>query len=230
METFNLFHSDILALFITLKLAFTTCVLLAMIGTPIAYYLAFKSTKGKPILEAVITLPLVLPPTVIGFYLIVLFSPDTFLGKVFILMTGSQLIFSFYGLVLASVIYSLPFWVQSLQSSFEKIGKDTLNTSKSLGANPLDTFFNIIIPLCKRGFLTSFIISFAHTMGEFGIVLMVGGGIHGKTKVIAISIYDHVEQLSFGKAHFLAGGMLFLSFIILLTLYYSNKQAVVRVK
>ena len=230
MEIFNLFHSDILALFITLKLAFTTCVLLAMIGTPIAYYLAFKSTKGKSILEAVITLPLVLPPTVIGFYLIVLFSPDTFLGKVFILMTGSQLIFSFYGLVLASVIYSLPFWVQPLQSSFEKIGKDTLNTSKSLGANPLDTFFNIIIPLCKRGFLTSFIISFAHTMGEFGIVLMVGGGIHGKTKVIAISIYDHVEQLSFGKAHFLAGGMLFLSFIILLTLYYSNKQAAVRVK
>ena len=230
MEIFNLFHSDILALFITLKLAFTTCVLLAIIGTPIAYYLAFKSTKGKSILEAVITLPLVLPPTVIGFYLIVLFSPDTFLGKVFILMTGSQLIFSFYGLVLASIIYSLPFWVQPLQSSFEKIGKDTLNTSKSLGANPLDTFFNIIIPLCKRGFLTSFIISFAHTMGEFGIVLMVGGGIHGKTKVIAISIYDHVEQLSFGKAHFLAGGMLFLSFIILLTLYYSNKQAAVRVK
>ena len=230
MEIFNLFHSDILAFFITLNLAFTTCVLLAMIGTPIAYYLAFKSTKGKPILEAVITLPLVLPPTVIGFYLIVIFSPDTFLGKVFILMTGSQLIFSFYGLVLASVIYSLPFWVQPLQSSFEKIGKDTLNTSKSLGANPLDTFFNIIIPLCKRGFLTSFIISFAHTMGEFGIVLMVGGGIHGKTKVIAISIYDHVEQLSFGKAHFLAGGMLFLSFIILLTLYYSNKQAAVRVK
>ena len=230
MEIFNLFHSDILALFITLKLAFTTCVLLAIIGTPIAYYLAFKSTKGKSILEAVITLPLVLPPTVIGFYLIVLFSSDTFLGKVFILMTGSQLIFSFYGLVLASVIYSLPFWVQPLQSSFEKVGKDTLNTSKSLGANPLDTFFNIIIPLCKRGFLTSFIISFAHTMGEFGIVLMVGGGIHGKTKVIAISIYDHVEQLSFGKAHFLAGGMLFLSFIILLTLYYSNKQAAVRVK
>ena len=230
MEIFNLFHSDILALFITLKLAFTTCVLLAIIGTPIAYYLAFKSKKGKSILEAVITLPLVLPPTVIGFYLIVLFSPDTFLGKVFIIMTGSQLIFSFYGLVLASIIYSLPFWVQPLQSSFEKIGKDTLNTSKSLGANPLDTFFNIIIPLCKRGFLTSFIISFAHTMGEFGIVLMVGGGIHGKTKVIAISIYDHVEQLSFGKAHFLAGGMLFLSFIILLTLYYSNKQAAVRVK
>jgi len=230
MEIFNLFQSDILALFITLKLAFTTCVLLAIIGTPIAYYLAFKSTKGKSILEAVITLPLVLPPTVIGFYLIVLFSPDTFLGKVFILMTGSQLIFSFYGLVLASVIYSLPFWVQPLQSSFEKIGKDTLNTSKSLGANPLDTFFNIIIPLSKRGFLTSFIITFAHTMGEFGIVLMVGGGIHGKTKVIAISIYDHVEQLSFGKAHFLAGGMLFLSFIILLSLYYSNKQASIKVK
>ena len=155
MEIFNLFHSDILALLITLKLALTTCVLLAIIGTPLAYYLAFKSTKGKSILEAVVTLPLVLPPTVIGFYLIVLFSPDTFLGNAFILITGSQLIFSFYGLVLASIIYSLPFWVQPLQSSFEKIGKDTLNTSKSLGANPLDIFINIIIPLCNRGFLTS---------------------------------------------------------------------------
>ena len=171
-----------------------------------------------------------MPPTVIGFYLIVFFSPDTALGKFFILLTGEQLIFSFYGLVLASIIYSLPFWVQPLQSSLEKIGKDTLKTSESLGASKFDTFINVIIPLSKKGFLTSFIISFAHTMGEFGIVLMVGGGIHGKTKVIAISIYDHVEQLSFGRAHFLAGGMLILSFIILLTLFYSNRKSIVRVK
>ena len=230
MEAFNFLNSDLNAVLITLKLALTTCFFLALIGTPLAYYLAFKSKKGKPFLESIVTLPLVLPPTVIGFYLIVFFSPDTALGKFFILLTGEQLIFSFYGLVLASIIYSLPFWVQPLQSSLEKIGKDTLKTSESLGASKFDTFINVIIPLSKKGFLTSFIISFAHTMGEFGIVLMVGGGIHGKTKVIAISIYDHVEQLSFGKAHFLAGGMLILSFIILLTLFYSNRRSIVRVK
>ena len=230
MEAFNFLNSDLNAVLITLKLALTTCFFLALVGTPLAYYLAFKSKKVKPFLESIVTLPLVLPPTVIGFYLIVFFSPDTALGKFFILLTGEQLIFSFYGLVLASIIYSLPFWVQPLQASLEKIGKDTLKTSESLGASKLDTFINVIIPLSKKGFLTSFIISFAHTMGEFGIVLMVGGGIHGKTKVIAISIYDHVEQLSFGKAHFLAGGMLILSFIILLTLFYSNRRSIVRVK
>ena len=230
MEAFNFLNSDLNAVLITLKLALTTCFFLALIGTPLAYYLAFKSKKVKPFLESIVTLPLVLPPTVIGFYLIVFFSPDTALGKFFIFLTGDQLIFSFYGLVLASIIYSLPFWVQPLQAALEKIGKDTLKTSESLGASKFDTFINVIIPLSKKGFLTSFIISFAHTMGEFGIVLMVGGGIHGKTKVIAISIYDHVEQLSFGKAHFLAGGMLILSFIILLTLYYSNKQSIVRIK
>ena len=229
MEAFNFLNSDLNAVLITLKLALTTCFFLALIGTPLAYYLAFKSKKVKPFLESLVTLPLVLPPTVIGFYLIVFFSPDTALGKFFILLTGEQLIFSFYGLVLASIIYSLPFWVQPLQASLEKIGKDTLKTSESLGASKFDTFINVIIPLSKKGFLTSFIISFAHTMGEFGIVLMVGGGIHGKTKVIAISIYDHVEQLSFGKAHFLAGGMLILSFIILLTLFYSNRRSIVRV-
>ena len=229
MEAFNFLNSDLNAVLITLKLALTTCFFLALIGTPLAYYLAFKSKKVKPFLESIVTLPLVLPPTVIGFYLIVFFSPDTALGKFFILLTGEQLIFSFYGLVLASIIYSLPFWVQPLQASLERIGKDTLKTSESLGASKFDTFINVIIPLSKKGFLTSFIISFAHTMGEFGIVLMVGGGIHGKTKVIAISIYDHVEQLSFGKAHFLAGGMLILSFIILLTLFYSNRRSIVRV-
>ena len=230
MEAFNFLNSDLNAVLITLKLALTTCFFLALIGTPLAYYLAFKSKKVKPFLESIVTLPLVLPPTVIGFYLIVFFSPDTALGKFFILLTGEQLIFSFYGLVLASIIYSLPFWVQPLQASLERIGKDTLKTSESLGASKFDTFINVIIPLSKKGFLTSFIISFAHTMGEFGIVLMVGGGIHGKTKVIAISIYDHVEQLSFGKAHFLAGGMLILSFIILLTLFYSNRRSIVRIK
>ena len=230
MEIYNLLSSDISAIFITFKLALITCLFLAIIGTPLAYYLAFVSKKSKSFLEAIVTLPLVLPPTVIGFYLIIFFSPETSLGKFFIMLTGEQLIFSFYGLVLASIIYSLPFWVQPLQSSFEKIGKDTLRTAYTLGASPLDSFKNIIVPLSKRGFLTSFIISFAHTMGEFGIVLMVGGGIHGKTKVIAISIYDHVEQLSFGKAHFLAAGMLILSFIILLILFYSNRTRVVGIK
>ena len=230
MEIYNTLSSDISAIFITLKLALITCFFLAIIGTPLAYYLAFVSKGSKSFWEAIVTLPLVLPPTVIGFYLIIFFSPETSLGKFFIMLTGEQLIFSFYGLVLASIIYSLPFWVQPLQSSFEKIGKDTVRTAYTLGASPLDTFKNIIVPLSKRGFLTSFIISFAHTMGEFGIVLMVGGGIHGKTKVIAISIYDHVEQLSFGKAHFLAASMLILSFIILLILFYSNRTRVVGIK
>ena len=230
MEIYNLLSSDISAIFITLKLALITCFFLAIIGTPLAYYLAFVSKRSKSFLEAIVTLPLVLPPTVIGFYLIIFFSPETSLGKFFIMLTGEQLIFSFYGLVFASIIYSLPFWVQPLQSSFEKIGKDTVRTAYTLGASPLDTFKNVIVPLSKRGFLTSFVISFAHTMGEFGIVLMVGGGIHGKTKVIAISIYDHVEQLSFGKAHFLAAGMLILSFIILLILFYSNRTRVVGIK
>ena len=229
MEIFNLFHSDIISLLVTLKLALTTCFFLALIGTPIAYLLAFSSIKGKAIIQSVVTLPLVLPPTVIGFYLIVIFSPDTNLGKFFILITGEQLVFSFYGLVLASILYSLPFWIQPLQTSFENIGKKTIQTANSLGAGSFDTFINVIIPLCRRGFLTSFVLTFAHTMGEFGIVLMVGGGIHGKTKVIAISIYDHVEQLSFGKAHYLAGTMLLLSFIILLSLYISNKKYTVRV-
>ena len=230
MDIFHHLSSDITAILITLKLAVITCFFLALIGTPLAYFLAFKSKKTKPFIETIVTLPLVLPPTVIGFYLIIFFSPETALGKIFIMLTGEQLIFSFYGLVLASIIYSLPFWVQPLQASFEKIGRDTIWTSHSLGAGLLDTFFNVIIPLSKKGFFTSFIISFAHTLGEFGIVLMVGGGIHGKTKVIAISIYDHVEQLSFDKAHILAGGMLILSFIILLTLFYFNKRTVVRVK
>ena len=229
MEIFNLFHSDIISLLVTLKLALTTWLFLALIGTPIAYLLAFSSIKGKVIIQSIVTLPLVLPPTVIGFYLIVIFSPDTNLGKFFILITGEQLVFSFYGLVLASILYSLPFWIQPLQTSFENIGKKTIQTANSLGAGSFDTFVNVIIPLCRRGFLTSFVLTFAHTMGEFGIVLMVGGGIHGKTKVIAISIYDHVEQLSFGKAHYLAGTMLLLSFIILLCLYISNKKYTVRV-
>ncbi len=213
MDIYHHLNSDFISILITLKLAIITCFFLALIGTPLAYFLAFKSRKTKPLIETIVTLPLVLPPTVIGFYLIIFFNPETVLGKIFILLTGEQLIFSFYGLVLASIIYSIPFWVQPLQASFEKIGRE-----------------HVIMPLCKKGFFTSFIISFAHTLGEFGIVLMVGGGIHGKTKVIAISIYDHVEQLSFGKAHILAGGMLILSFIILLTLFYFNKRTVVRIK
>ena len=164
MEVFSLLNPDIVALILTLKLALTTCVCLAFIGTPIAYFLAFSSGKLNPIIESIITLPLVLPPTVIGFYLIVFFSPDTMLGNFFILVTGEQLIFSFYGLVFASIIYSLPFWVQPLQSSFEKVGVKTIQTANTLGAGHFDTFFNIILPLCRRGLLTSFILSFAHTM------------------------------------------------------------------
>ena len=154
MDIYHHLGSDFTSILITLKLAIVTCFFLTLIGTPLAYFLAFKSKKTKPFIETIVTLPLVLPPTVIGFYLIVFFNPETFLGKTFILLTGEQLIFSFYGLVLASIIYSLPFWVQPLQASFEKIGRDTIRTSYSLGADPLDTFFNVIIPLSKKGFFT----------------------------------------------------------------------------
>ena len=156
MDIYHHLTSDFIAILITLKLAIVTCFFLALIGTPLAYFLAFKSKKTKPFIEAIVTLPLVLPPTVIGFYLIIFFSPEAVLGKIFIILTGEQLIFSFYGLVLASIIYSLPFWVQPLQASFEKIGRDTIRTSYSLGADPIDTFFNVIIHLIKKGFFTSF--------------------------------------------------------------------------
>tara|TARA_B100001540_G_scaffold91167_1_gene82421 strand:+ start:778 stop:1473 length:696 start_codon:yes stop_codon:yes gene_type:complete len=224
MEFINIIHSEISAINLTFKLSLITCIFLFFFGTPIAYYLAFKKSKYSPLLEALVTMPLVLPPTVIGFYLIVFFNPETILGKIFITITGNQLAFSFNGLVFASIIYSLPFWVQPLQNSFQSVDKKVLEAASNMGASKLDLFNKVIFPLCKKGFLTSFILSFAHTVGEFGIVLMVGGNIEKETRVLSISIYDHVEQLSYSNANSLSLILIIFSFITLLFLYYLNNK------
>ena len=224
MDFTNVIYSEISAISLTLKLSFITCLFLFLIGTPISYYLAFNKNRYSSFLESLVTLPLVLPPTVIGFYLLVFFNPDTVIGKIFISITGDQLAFSFSGLVFSSIIYSLPFWVQPLQNSFENTDKKVLEAATNIGASKSDLFLKIILPSCKRGFLTSFILSFAHTIGEFGIVLMVGGNIENETRVLSISIYDHVEQLSYDKANSLSLILIVFSFLTLFFLYFINKK------
>ena len=204
MNTFEILASELPAIILTLKLSLITCVFLFFIGTPISLFLAFNKKKYKTLLESLVTLPLVLPSTVIGFYLLIFFNPETMLGKVFITLTGQQLAFSFNGLVFASIIYSLPFWVQPLQNAIDQIDKKTIFTCINMGATKISIFFEVLLPLCRKGFITSFILSFAHTIGEFGIILMVGGNIEGKTRVLSISIYDNVEQLSYQNAHVLS--------------------------
>ena len=181
-------------------------------------------------LESLVTLPLVLPSTVIGFYLLIFFNPETMLGKVFIALTGQQLAFSFNGLVFASIIYSLPFWVQPLQNAIDQIDKKTIFTCINMGATKISIFFEVLLPLCRKGFITSFILSFAHTIGEFGIILMVGGNIEGKTRVLSISIYDNVEQLSYQNAHVLSIFLIGFSLLVLFSLYFINNRNLVGLK
>jgi len=200
---------------LTLILALIVTLILLIIGTPLAWWLATTRSKSKSFIEALTALPLVLPPTVLGFYLLILFNPNSPIGAFWVSLTGESLTFSFAGLVIASVIYSLPFMVQPLQSAFEGVGLNMREAAASLRASPSDTFFNIVAPLSKRGFLTASILTFAHTLGEFGVVLMVGGNIPGRTKVISIAIYEHVETLQYNQAHILyktheASGVIFL--------------------
>ena len=211
-------------LLLTLYLATIVTVILLIIGTPLAWWLATTRSKFKPIAEALTALPLVLPPTVLGFYLLILFNPNSVIGGFWVTLTGESLTFSFAGLVIASVIYSLPFMVQPLQSAFEGVGVDMCEAAASLRASSRDTFFNIVAPLSKRGFLTASILTFAHTLGEFGVVLMVGGNIPGRTKVISIAIYEHVETLQYNQAHILSAILLCLSFITLLFIYIFNRR------
>ena len=214
---------------LTLILAFIVTVILLIIGTPLAWWLATTRSKVKPVIEALTALPLVLPPTVLGFYLLILFNPNSAIGAFWVTLTGESLTFSFPGLVIASVIYSLPFMVQPLQSAFESVGSDLREAAASLRASPRDTFFNIVAPLSKRGFLTASILTFAHTLGEFGVVLMVGGNVPGRTKVMSIAIYEHVETLQYGQAHILSAILLSLSFCVLLFIYIFNRRAPVHV-
>jgi molybdate transport system permease protein len=186
---------------LTLALAGIATVLLVIVGTPLAWWLAHTKSRFKPLIESITALPLVLPPTVLGFYLLVLFSPNSWFGGFWVSVTGATLAFSFTGLVIASMIYSLPFMVQPLQTAFEAIGRAPLEAAATLGATPRDTFYSVVVPMAARGFLTACVLTFAHTIGEFGVVLMVGGNIPGRTKVVSIAIYEHVETLNYAEAH-----------------------------
>jgi len=210
---------------LTLKLAATTTIILLIIGTPLAWWLSRTQCWCKSMIEAVISLPLVLPPTVLGFYLLIILSPQNWVGQFWLSMTGTRLVFTFTGLVIGSVIFSLPFVVQPLQNAFAGVSQRVLEAAATLGATPLDRFFTIAIPLARPGFLTAITLSFAHTVGEFGVVLMIGGSIPGKTQVLSIAIYEQVERLEFEQAHILAGGMLLFSFLTLILLYSTNKYS-----
>jgi molybdate transport system permease protein len=214
--------TDLAPLWLTLRLAAIVTALLLILGTPLAWWLARTRSRLAPVVEAVTALPLVLPPTVLGFYLLIAFNPTAPLGQFWLSVTGTTLTFSFTGLVLASLIYSLPFTVQPLQSAFTQLGPAPLEAAASLGARPFDAFLTVAAPLSVRGYLTAAVLTFAHTLGEFGVVLMVGGNIPGETRVISIAIYEEVETLDYATAHLLSGLLLALSFAILLALYVLN--------
>ena len=212
------------AVVLTLKLAGVTTLLLLLIGTPIAWWLARTSSRLKGPISAVVALPLVLPPTVLGFYLLVAMGPNGPIGQLTQSLGLGTLPFTFAGLVVASVFYSMPFVVQPLHNAFEAIGEAPLEAAATLRAGPLDTFFTVVLPLARPGFVTASILGFAHTVGEFGVVLMIGGNIPEKTRVLSVQIYDHVEAMEYAQAHWLAGGMLVFSFVVLLALYGSRSS------
>lgn len=216
------------ALWLTAKLAGLTTLLLMLIATPLAWWLATSTRRGVAIVEAVVALPLVLPPTVLGFYLLMLFSPQSGPGAWWVAITGEQLTFSFSGLVVASLLYSLPFAVQPLQTAFSNVGKPLMEAGATLGASALDRFLTIALPLSRRGYLTAAVLTFAHTIGEFGVVLMIGGNIPGETRVVSIAIYEAVETLEYASANALAALMLAFSFAVLLIVYVLNRRPIVR--
>ena len=214
--------SDFGAIWLTIKLAAIVTLILLIVGTPIAWWLARTRSGWKGPVGAVVALPIVLPPTVLGFYLLLVMGPNGLVGQ-FTQWAGIGLLpFTFWGLVVASVFYSMPFVVQPIQNAFEALGDRPLEAAATLGARPLDAFFSVAVPLAKPGFLTASVLGFAHTVGEFGVVLMIGGNIPDKTRVVSVQIYDHVEALEYTQAHWLAGGMVIFSFLVLAALYTLN--------
>ncbi len=213
------------AVALTLKLAGLTTLILLLLGTPLAWWLARTRSLLKPAVSALVALPIVLPPTVIGFYLLVAMGPNGPLGQLTQWIGLGTLPFTFAGLVVGSVFYSLPFVVQPIQNAFEAIGERPLQVAATLRASPLDTFFSVVLPLARPGYLTATVMGFAHTVGEFGVVLMIGGNIPNRTRVVSVQIYDHVEALEYAQAHWLAGGMLVFSFLVLLALYAFNAKS-----
>jgi molybdate transport system permease protein len=210
---------DLQAVWLTALLAGVTTLLLFPIASPLAWWLARSDSKGRSLVEAVVAMPLVLPPTVLGFYLLVMLNPESFVGGLWLNVTGESLTFSFSGLVIASVIYSLPFMVQPLHATFRAVPVPVLEAAATLGASPRDQWLNVVLPLAKRGYLTGGVLTFAHTVGEFGVVLMMGGNIPGETRVLSIAIYEHVETLNYQAAHSLALGLMCFSFLSLWLVY-----------
>ncbi|MEJ2308735.1 MAG: molybdate ABC transporter permease subunit [Gammaproteobacteria bacterium] len=215
---------DLTALAVTLKLAALTTLILLLIGTPLAWWLARTRWRFRFVVEAVIALPLVLPPTVLGFYLLIALGPHGPIGGLVQAFGGAPLAFTFTGLVIGSVFYSMPFVIQPLQNAFAAIGTEPMEVAATLRASPLDRFFSVAVPLARPGFLTAAVLGFAHTLGEFGVVLMIGGNIPGETQVVSIAIYDHVESLQYTQAHWLSGGLLLLSFLLLIAVYAFNRR------
>lgn len=211
-------------LWLSAQLALVTTLILLVLGTPVAWWLARTGSRWKPAVQAVVAMPIVLPPTVLGFYLLILLGPQGAIGSWWVSLTGSALTFSFTGLVIASCIYSLPFAVQPMQTAFESLPRRTLERAWTLGASRLDAFLSIAVPLSIRGFVSGAVLAFAHTLGEFGVVLMVGGNIPGETRVVSIAIYDHVETLNYGAAHNLSLVLLAFAFVVLLAMFAFNHR------
>jgi molybdate transport system permease protein len=211
-------------MWLSIQLALVTTAVLVVIGTPIAWWLSQTKLRFKPAVQAVVAMPIVLPPTVLGFYLLILLGPDGAVGGWWVQLTGSALTFSFTGLVIASCIYSLPFAVQPMQNAFESLPRQQLERAWTLGASRLDAFFSIAVPLSMRGFVSGIVLSFAHTLGEFGVVLMVGGNIPGETRVVSIAIYDHVESLNYAAAHQMSLLLIGFAFVVLAGMFVINRR------
>jgi molybdate transport system permease protein len=212
------------ALWVTLKLATLTTVILLLLGTPIAWWLARTRSRFKAPLSAIVALPMVLPPTVLGFYLLVMLGPNGPLGQFTHALGWGSLAFTFWGLLLASVLYSLPFVVQPLQAGFASLDTSILDVAATLRASPFDRFKTVVIPLCRPSFITATVMGFAHTVGEFGVILMVGGNIEGETRVLSVLLYDCVEAMAYEQAHWLAGGLLVFSFVVLCLMQWYGQR------
>ncbi len=211
-------------LLLSAQLALVTMLVLLAIGTPIAWWLSQTTLRWKPLVQTVVAMPIVLPPTVLGFYLLILLGPEGVIGSWWVTLTGGTLTFSFTGLVIASCVYSLPFAVQPMQNAFESMPRRYLERAWTLGASRLDAFFSIAAPLSVRGFISGAVLSFAHTLGEFGVVLMVGGNIPGETRVVSIAIYDHVESLNYAAAHHMSLLLVAFAFVVLGAMFLANRR------
>jgi molybdate transport system permease protein len=215
---------DLTPVWLSLKLATATTVVLLVAGTPVAWWLAHTRSRSKPLVEAAVALPLVLPPTVLGFYLLTALGPAGMFGSLWSAIGGAPLVFTFTGLVIGSVIFSLPFAIQPMQTAFESTGARPMEVAATLRARPFDRFLSVGLPLARRGYITAATLAFAHTIGEFGVVLMIGGNIRGRTEVLSIAIYNAVERLDYGQAHLMAAGMLIFAFAILAFVFLLNRR------